>query len=444
MRSLCPRSLKEGPRAAPIAARVAGGLAALALVTFLPACDTAGTSGGTLDDLAPLALTEERRLGDFDDPDVGFSRVSALEVGSDGLIYVTEGSVPEIRVYDGEDRVVRRIGRQGEGPGEFQFPASFGVVGDTVWAWDQRLRRITLFDREGRVLSTARVEPVQVALPAGYASVLPWRMRPDGRFTSRASMVGGLRPDDPPTGVRPTDSIPVPLVLFDTRGQVTDTIGWAGRPPPRLWRPPSEDDFRMEFVHVGEQRYMVPNPPTTLPFWESLHDGYILVETPVATSADQGTITVTRMGLHGDTVYSRALPYRPRPYTAAELDSVGARAARGAPGGGVPFSPGQEAEPPNVDQVTRALRTAMDFPDFQLPVVSTWLAQDETLWLRLTGGADGEPVGWVLIDAAGEPRGRLELPPLVRPLWARGDTVWVVEPGEFDVPWVVRYRLEEG
>lgn len=35
------------------------------------------------------------------------------------------------------------------------------------------------------------------------------------------------------------------------------------------------------------------------------------------------------------------------------------------------------------------------------------------------------------------------LPGSSRPLWGRGDTLWVAEPDEFDVPWLVRYRIVE-
>lgn len=41
-----------------------------------------------------------------------------------------------------------------------------------------------------------------------------------------------------------------------------------------------------------------------------------------------------------------------------------------------------------------------------------------------------------------EPRGRLELPREHGTAWSGGDTAWVIEPDEFDVPWLVRYRIE--
>jgi hypothetical protein len=72
----------------------------------------------------------------------------------------------QIRVYDEAGTLLRRIGGAGEGPGEFGGSPSFGVVGDTVWAYDGRLERITLFDRRGNLLSTGRVVSLRIPLLA--------------------------------------------------------------------------------------------------------------------------------------------------------------------------------------------------------------------------------------------------------------------------------------
>lgn len=417
-----------------------------ALCILITGCDRPPAAGEQDMDALPVLVAEaESRIGSFEDPDVGFSVVSGVDVDDRGHTYVLEASVPEIRVYDVDGSVLRRIGRRGEGPGEFGSAPRFGVVGDTVWAVDLRINRITLFDREGNLLSTGRAEGVEVPVPNGYAHVLPWRMRGDGKFTSHLARLAYLGRDDPPTDVRPTDRIPVPLVLFDATGGVTDTIGWAGRPPPRMWRPPSEESAPPELVQIGDRRLMAPTPPSTLPWWEPLPDGYLLVESPLARSADEGTVSVTRIGLADDTVYSRELRYRPRRYSSADLDSIAVRAARGEAGGMVPFSPAGQARPApdDVDAVARALRGAMTFPEFQVEIQSVWLAQDGSLWLRRRV-ADGSPAHWVAIDPDGRVRGRLELPSNVRMMWGDGDVIWVVEPDDHDVQWLVRYRIGPG
>jgi len=418
-----------------------------ALGAALAGCDgPAAEAESHLDALPRLVAHPDRRVGDFDDPDIGFSQIAGVDVDRDGNLFVGEGTVPEIRVYGPEGQLLRRIGRRGSGPGEFESPPRFGIFGDTLWAVDSRTNRITLFDREGTLRSTGRTDGVIVLLPASYGYLLPWSMRPDGAFLGHFARIGSVPPGDAPTGVQPTDSIPVPFVLFDASGAVLDTIGWAARPPPRMWRPPWEEDLQLEFVEVRGRRAMVPGPPTTLPWWLFVTDGYVQVESPLARTRDEGEIIVTRFGLSGEPVYERVLHYRPVPYSTADLDSIATRTARGQPSGGVQImvpAGGTPQVPDDWPEVARALRGAMRFPEVQLPIVQAWLAQDESVWLRRTT-ADEPEVGWILLDPDGTPRGELELPSNLRVVWHRGEVFWAVEPDDYGVPWLVRFTIQPG
>lgn len=417
-------------------------VAALAVLT---ACNRlAGTNDGNIDALPQLAIEEQLRIGDVNDPDVGFSRITGVDVDREGNVFVVEGAVPEIRVYSPEGVLARRFGRRGGGPGEFQGAPRFGVLGDTVWAIEYSGgTRLTLFDRQGTVLSTGRTAGVKVPLPSGQGFVLPALLRPDGRFTSHFSMVMYGR-NDAPTGVKETDSIPFPHVLFDVNGEVTDTVGWADRPPPRMWRPSSQSEFRLDPIEVGGRRFFAPRPPTAMPWWEPLRDGYVLVESPLAATEQEGVITVMRIGLQGDTVFRRELRYRPARWTAEDLDSVAARAARGEAGGFAPIMAvrggSAPAAPDDWQAIASRLRGAMDFPEFKLPVQSVWLGQDESIWLRRQSD-ESAPASWVLLDARGNPVGQLELRAGSRPLWVRDDVLWAAVPDENDVQWLVRYRI---
>jgi hypothetical protein len=415
-------------------------IAAGCVVVSAAACRGAVAEGEVhLDRLPALSAVPEARIGDFDDPVRGFSSVGGLDVGPDGNLYVLERSVLEIRVLTPDGELLRRIGGRGGGPGEFEAPPRFGVVGDTVWAIDPHSSRITLFDTRGRVLSTGTPQGVAVPLPDAYGDVLPWTMREDGRFTSRLTRVRSGEA----TGVKETDRIPVPLVLFDATGAVSDTIGWAGGPPPSAWRPSSEDDIGWGEVSVGNRRLLVPSPPTRLPWWVSLLDGYIVVDAPAPPSGHEATITVTRFGLSENTVYATAVHYRPDPYSADLLDSIASRAARGEQGGMIPFvirDGARPRAPEDWPQIAQALRSAMRFPPFQRPIDHVWVAQDESVWLRRWDGISPS-ARWVILDAGGGPRGGLELPANVDPLWHRNGVLWATVPDELDVPWVVRYAI---
>jgi hypothetical protein len=188
---------------------------------------------------------------------------------------------------------------------------------------------------------------------------------------------------------------------------------------------------------------MVPTPPTRLPWWEPVLNGYILVETPLAETADAAFFTVTRFGLSGDTVFRRALYYDPVPYSDATLDTIAAKAARGEPGGMVPFVPSGNVVPDDWEMIARALRASMNFPRFRMPIEHPWIAQDESIWLRQWDGVS-RTARWILLDAGGRARGQLELPADVRILWSRGDTFWAVDLDDNDVPWLARFRVRSG
>ena len=88
----------------------------------------------------------------------------------------------------------------------------------------------------------------------------------------------------------------------------------------------------------------------------------------------------------------------------------------------------------------------MSMPQFQPPVYQVawpWLDDDGSLWLRREQ-TPGDTQRWLVLDAAGMPRGQVEVPRRIRLGYPRGDVLWAAELGEYDVPWVVRYRLAEG
>jgi hypothetical protein len=414
----------------------------LVLLVAAGACDSAAAPDQwSIDDPPQLVAEPGLRIGDVEDPDAGFSRIAYVDVDRDGNVFVGEGLDTEIRVYSPEGELLRRIGRQGEGPGEFQRLPRFGIHGDTVWAYDLGLRRITLFDRTGTLLATAQAQGVQVPLPSGYGWVMPWAVRPDGTFSSDLLLLSYYRPDEDHPQVEHSTNIPVPRVRFALDGTVLDTLGWDPSPNPRMYSPPTpEREARYQRIEIGGRNFSVPDPPLTGPQWYTLHDGRLILDMEVATAPERGVFTLTRRNLDGDTVFRREYHYVPVTYSAEDLDSIASRAARGAPGGGVPYMPGRETVPHDVQVVRNRLREAMQFPAFQLPIDDGWVDHDERLWLA-RALPEGDPPRFIVIGANGSLLGEVELPVGIRLWYAKDDLVWASLPDELDVPWLVSYRV---
>lgn len=77
--------------------------------------------------------------------------------GPNGLMAWTTGDT-ELRIGSTIDHSVK-VGRAGEGPGEFTMIEQIGWSGDTLWATDLMQARIQYFDQNGKVLGGHRLPP---------------------------------------------------------------------------------------------------------------------------------------------------------------------------------------------------------------------------------------------------------------------------------------------
>ena len=80
-----------------------------------------------------------------------FDRVVTPFVLPDGRLVVPLGGSSEIRVFTRDGEFVERLGGGGDGPGEFRYLSGAWPRGDTVEAFDGRLRRVTRFKPDGAV-----------------------------------------------------------------------------------------------------------------------------------------------------------------------------------------------------------------------------------------------------------------------------------------------------
>ena len=101
-------------------------------------------------------------IGDDEtDENQWFSRLGDVARMSDGSIVAVDRGANQIRVYDPEGRHLRTMGRQGEGPGEFENgPFQMWIAdGDTIWAGDYFPWRYNLFTAEGEFVRGIDLTP---------------------------------------------------------------------------------------------------------------------------------------------------------------------------------------------------------------------------------------------------------------------------------------------
>ena len=108
-------------------------------------------------------LEEELRIGKEGDDKTQFYRVMDVGVDPSGNIYVVDARNFRVQVFDPSGAFLRTIGRQGQGPGEFELPSAvrFGGQAGYTHVLD-RFRRVSLFDAQGIYLGPVATEDKQV------------------------------------------------------------------------------------------------------------------------------------------------------------------------------------------------------------------------------------------------------------------------------------------
>ncbi len=96
---------------------------------------------------------------------------------------------------------------------------------------------------------------------------------------------------------------------------------------------------------------------------------------------------------------------------------------------------------PNRREAARAIRDVLYQPDFLPPVTGAVIGRDGTVWIKRES-IPGDSIAWNVIDELGNMVGVLTLPKNLRVRQVQRDLVWAVELDEFDVPYVVRFRVE--
>ncbi len=105
-----------------------------------------------------LGSTSRISLGGLDDrPEYSFSAVSAgAFVGPDRFV-ILDAQGHELKIYSTSGEHLQTFSRRGEGPGELgRLPELLATADGTIRIWDGLQQRLTVFDDEGRYVSSVR------------------------------------------------------------------------------------------------------------------------------------------------------------------------------------------------------------------------------------------------------------------------------------------------
>jgi hypothetical protein len=361
------------------------------------ACASLVACGGQQSD-APAAAEATRTARVFNAPIAGIeprlvmgllaagdtSRLGPVGHGAftpDGGFVVTDTAANLVRGYSGLGQAVFTVGGPGVGPGTFGRIASLAVTADSVFVFDDRLWRITAFDRDGVVLSTRRVEPRPSVVPT--ATTLRGE---DGQWLHVAEQVGTTANADASeaTVVRATAT----LARWSAAASAWTTV--ALFPGTEVYLAGDSADspvFRTA-------------PFARAPLWTSDGQGGYWY-------ADSDVYTLVRIGAAGDTV------------TRVTYGATGARLTETERRDWV--VDGGRLDASSAEARTRA---TLPVPD-RRPVLTALLASPAgEPWVALDRGVP-DSLEWHALDQFGGPHRRVPLPRRLRILAVRGDTMLV-------------------
>lgn len=325
--------------------------------------------------------------------DAVFVDINDVTTSPSGDIYVLDTGDRAVKVYSPAGRFVRRFGRAGGGPGEFQLPTAIRVD-SIVHVSDPAQQRMSYFAPDGRHVRTTRTPEVG---ERAVASLLPLR---HGRSV----------------GVTPARMSSGPEGETDLRMVEVLVLGAGGRADTLLR------------LHSGASSFHPRGASLPFGMFES-HAG------PGGAHAVLGdSLVATANGYSGEVRWYRADP--------GGLSLIRTRQLP---------SRSRAVTPDDVRRMERTLR-AQDRPN-ELPrqlvidppprisiATQALFAADGSLWIRNTAGRDHAHV-WTVFDPRGEIAYRLSLPAGFDLRHVRGDRLYGITRSQDDAPLVRVYRL---
>ena len=222
--------------------------------------------------------------------DTSLTRVSSIALGPDGLLAIAQPDESTVKIFDSTGALIRQVGQQGVGPGDFQSPRIIGWRDTLLWVRDDPLRRISFFSYGDDYVAELRI-PSGVLGGGRYViqAAVPWV------DTSLGAVASFISPAQ-----RESRHHSIPLLRLDLDPFVVDTIAYLHASGP----------FQYSF-DTTNGRLSGRQPISDMTIWDFdprfaralLLDR--LVDHPRASSG----VYLTAVGPAGDTLWSRGLPY---------------------------------------------------------------------------------------------------------------------------------------
>jgi hypothetical protein len=323
---------------------------------------------------------------------VEFSQITGVGADSRGNIYVGD-RLGSIVVVSEDGSLVRRFGRMGHGPGEFQSVATVHLLeNDSLFVYDGYAQRATVYvPHSDRVAYTIRFPQPDFSFPMDVEPTAGGVLIAHFRRINGDVPIAGRRRDDVIRSLNRDGSVRRDTILAVPEPEVVEIHSVEG-----------QGFFFPEFARQ------------TLVRWDDKGRIYSLW-------TDSARVSVHAPNGSPSGSFTVELPEPRLPIATSTLDSIAELSA----------SPGF---------AKHTLREAFSSRWQTWPLVQDMLVDDQSrIWILPVSHAP--QVSWHAFDAGGKQLARLQLPRTVHPRLIRGDRMYAVSRDSLDVESLVVYRL---
>jgi hypothetical protein len=342
-------------------------------------------------------------IGGFtEDPNYELFRVNDALRLDDGRIVVANGGSAEMRFYDARGQYLQAVGREGAGPGEFEWLQYVSRYGrDSLLAWDSRLRRANVYDLE------ATFHRSSLLSNQDYFALL---LLPDGSLFGRemGMMQAG---EEIPTGIRRLRWVHARFGIADS----TEFHPFGEFPETELYT-----DFEDEHMHMGAVAFGARTVYAAT-------DSMVWIGTADAFAIDGYTLD-GRLA-----VRIRAPDIGPDPITAEDKaawvdDQVGDRDLMGGSGMG---------------EHMRAFYERMPHREYPAPYDRLLADRGGRVWVQHTRRPHESRHTWTVFDPGGQWLGNIAMPGGFSPFDVGNDYVLGVWRDDLEIEHVQLYSLNK-
>jgi hypothetical protein len=348
-------------------------------------------------------VREEIRIRSNDSiPGMLLAGVEDLAVLPDGRIVTTHPREATVRVFDPDGRLIRSLGRRGDGPGEFRGVRQVGYVDGRIWVEDIG-RGYLLFDAR-------TYEPVGKVAKGPTSGFFP------GLTSDSTSFHYNGTGDSARVGI--FDRTGQRRMLIDVARRMTGhhfEVSFAEITPAGMLTGRMVPRTRYSPLSVATQLGLVPGGREI-----------IVLEGSELWNGPSGQFTIRRIESSTGRISAPVTVSLPvRRVTAAEADSL---IKHSTP----PVRAPRDAR--SADEYRAKAKVPPIFPAFQ----SFTPSADGVLWLTEYARPDAR----LVVDVAGKPLMRVRLPNGFRVIAVSRTHVWGVTLDTDDLPIILRYRVQ--